>query len=139
MSLTWIGIIILLIIVEIMTVNLTTIWYIASALVALVLSFFIDSFVIEFGVFVILGTILLFTTRPLLIKYLKPSDEKTNFDRIVGMNGIVTEKILKSRSGAVKVDGKVWTAIADSKIEVDSIVEIIEIIGNKVKVEVKEN
>lgn len=61
--------------------------------------------------------------------------DKTNIDRILDMNGIVTEKITKNRSGVVKIDGKYWTAVADTEIEVDSIVKVLEINSVKLKVE----
>lgn len=131
----WIIIIILLTIVEAMTVDLVTIWYIASAIVALILSFFVDNFLIQFGIFALVGTILLITTRQTLKRLLKQKNEKTNLDRIIGMDGIVIEEISKNQNGAVKVDGKVWTAYADKKIKVDSTVKVLEINGAKVKVE----
>jgi membrane protein implicated in regulation of membrane protease activity len=52
------------------------------------------------------------------------------------MQGIVTEEIRKNEVGEVKVDGKKWSAIADNKIEVGSIVKILKINGVKLKVEV---
>ena len=130
----WLIVIIVLTIIECMTVNLVTIWYIASALVSLILSLFIDSFLIQFGVFAILGTVFLLTTRKALTKLIKDKNEKTNLDRVIGMKGIVTEEIKKNVNGEVKVDGKRWTAYADKKIKVDSIVQILEINGVKLKV-----
>lgn len=135
MLLFWLFMIIILVIIEVMTVNLVTIWYVASAIVALILSFFIDSFTIQFAVFAILGTILLATTKKTLDKYFNDKKVKTNLDRIIGMNGIVIEEISKNKNGAVKVDGKVWTAYADTNIPVDSIVKILEINSTKIKVE----
>lgn len=131
----WLGLVVTLTLIEVLTTNLVTIWYIASALVSLILSFFIDSYLIEFAVFVILGTVLLFTTRDYLVKLIVKKKEKTNLDRVVGMTGVVTEEITKKKSGEVKVDGKRWTAIADKKIKVDSAVKVLEIDGVKLKVE----
>ena len=51
------------------------------------------------------------------------------------MNGIVVEEINRNNNGAVKVDGKVWTAYADKKIKVDSTVKVLEINSSKIKVE----
>ena len=130
----WLIVIIVLTIIECMTVNLVTIWYVASALVSLILSLFIDSFLIQFGVFAILGTIFLLTTRKALNRLIKNKNEKTNLDRVIGMKGIVTEEIKKNDNGEVKVDGKRWTAYADKRIKVDSIVQILEINGVKLKV-----
>ena len=134
MSYLWVLIIILLALAEVTTVNLTTIWFVASGLVSLILSFFIDNFLIQLGVFVILGIILLITTKSKLQALVNERREKTNLDRIVGMQGYVVEKITKRKNGAVKVDGKVWTAFAVQTIPKDSDVEILAIEGVKVKV-----
>ena len=131
----WLGLVVTLTLIEVLTTNLVTIWYIVSALVSLILSLFIDSYLIQFAVFVILGTVLLFTTRDYLVKLIVKKKEKTNLDRVIGMTGVVTEEITKKKSGEVKVDGKRWTAIADKKIKVDSTVKVLEIDGVKLKVE----
>ncbi len=131
----WLIIIVILTFLEMITVGLTTIWFVFSGIVALVISFFTDNYLIQFGVFVILGVILLVTTRPLLQKLLKQKNEATNADRIIGMEGIVTEKITKNTPGEVKVDGKRWTAVADKVIKENSVVEVLEINGVKLKVE----
>lgn len=135
MSYMWLIVILLLIIIEAMSINLTTIWFVFSGLVALLLSFFIDSLIIQFSVFVILGLILLIITRPILTKMFKQNKISTNLDRVIGMTGIVTEPIKKNETGEVKVDGKRWTAYADKGIKEGSIVKILKIDGVKVKVE----
>ena len=131
----WLGLVVTLTLIEVLTTNLVTIWYIASALVSLILSLFIDSYLTQFAVFVILGTVLLFTTRDYLVKLIVKKKEKTNLDRVIGMTGVVTEEITKKKSGEVKVDGKRWTAISNKKIKVDSSVKVLEIDGVKLKVE----
>ena len=136
MEFGWLIVILICIFFEIATVNLVSIWFIASGIVTLILSYFVDSFVIQMAVFVLLGTFLLFTTRRPLQKLVdNVKKEKTNIDRIIGMNGIVTEEISKNKSGAVKVDGKVWTAISNENIAVDSIVKVLSIESTKLKVE----
>lgn len=135
MELGWLIVIIICSVIEVTTVNLVSIWFIASALVALIASIFIESFIIQMAIFVLLGTLLLFTTKKPLQKMVNKYKEKTNIDRIYDMNGIVTEKISKNKSGVVKIDGKYWTAYSDEEIEVDSIVKILEI--NSVKLKVK--
>ena len=93
MAYFWLCVVILLSIVEAVTVDVVTIWYVVSGIATIILSFFTDNFFIQMALFTILGTILLVTTRPILKKALKSKDVKTNFDRIIGMEGIVTEKI----------------------------------------------
>ena len=131
----WLFIIIILIFLEAITVNLVTIWYIASAIVSLILSLFIPSFFIQFLVFVVLGTILLVTTRKQLVKLIGKKNERTNLDRVIGMTGVVIDEISKNKPGSVKVDGKEWTAIADKKISASSAVKVLSINGVKLKVE----
>ena len=131
----WLIIILFLGFIEAIKVNLVTIWFVISGIVSLILSFFINDFIIQFSVFVILGILLLITTRSWLNKVFKINKYKTNLDRVIGMQGIVTEKITKNSPGEVKVDGKRWMAVSDKTINVDNDVKILEIDGVKLKVE----
>lgn len=131
----WLIIIIVLSLIEICTVNLVTIWFIASALAALITSFFIKSFFIQFAIFVILGLILLVTTRQLLVKLIKPKKNATNLDRVIGMIGVVTEEIEPNKIGEVSVDGKKWSAISKEKVKNGENVKICAIEGVKLIVE----
>ena len=130
----WLTIVVLLTIVEAMTVNLTTIWFVVSGLIAIGLSFVTDIFLIQFGVFVCLGIGLLIVTKPFVKKFLDSRDAKTNFDRIIGMNGIVVKDISDVNNGEVKVDGKIWTAYSDDSLKVNDKVKVLEISGSKIKV-----
>lgn len=131
----WVSIIILLTIIEVCSVNLTTVWFVASALVSLIVSFFSDNIVIQIGIFAIIGVILLITTKPLLKRFIKVEQVKTNLDRVIGMKGVVTEKILPLNLGEVKVDGKKWTALSDEELDEGEVVKILNIDGVKLKVE----
>lgn len=131
----WLILVIILALIELLTINLTTIWFVISGIVALIISIFIDNYTLQFSIFVIGGVILLITTKPVLAKMFKEHREKTNIDRIIGMTGIVTEKITKDRDGAVKIDGKEWTAFADKQIKKGEKVKVLEIKGVKIKVE----
>lgn len=124
----WLMIIFILTVLEVSTVSLVSIWFIASAIISLFISFFIDSFYIQFAIFAILGLILMLTTRSIVNKWIKPKHVKTNLDRVIGMEAIVTETINKNDIGEVKVDGKRWSAVSKSEIEKGTsvIVEAIE-------------
>lgn len=134
----WLGIIILLTIVELLTVQLTTIYFVLSGIVALFLSFQIKSFPIQFAVFILLGIILLVTTRSLLQKLLKRSTLDQQKEKIVGMEGIVIDLIKRNKLGAVKVDGKIWVASASKKIPVGSRVSIESVDGTTLRVNIQE-
>ena len=135
----WLIIIFILIVAEVSTVNLVSVWFIASGLVSLILSFFIDNFFIQFAVFVLLGILLLLTTRKFLMKLMKARDDtKTNLDRILDSVAVVTEPILKNEVGEVKVEGKRWSAISKEELEIGDVVIIEKIDGVKLIVRKKE-
>ena len=130
----WLLIAVILAIIEMSTINLVSIWYIISSIIAMLISLFTDNIIIQIYIFVLGGTILLILTKN-AVKKILPEKTKTNIDRIIGMEGIITEKITKKTSGVVKVDGKYWTAIADETIEENTSVKILEINSTKLKVE----
>ena len=130
----WLLLVIVLSIVEIITVNLVSIWFVISGIVAMIASLFTDNLVIQISIFVILGLIFMILTRK-IVKKIVPEKVKTNIDRIIGMQGIVITKIGKNKPGEVKVDGKIWTATSDETINQDEIVKILEINSTKLKVE----
>lgn len=130
----WLVVIIGLTFLEAATVNLVSIWFIASGLISLIITFFYDNALLEMAIFVIIGLILMLTTKPILEKLLKTKPVRTNIDRVIGMTGICTEAIKKNTIGEVKVDGKRWSAISNEKINVDDEVYIEAIDGVKLKV-----
>ena len=133
----WLTIVIFLTIVEISTVNLVSIWFVISGIFSMLLALVIDSFTIQLTVFVVLGIMLLISTKS-VIKKMQPKKEKTNLDRIIGTNAVVTQTINKNSPGEGKVEGVLWTATADELIEKGSIVKILEINSTKLRVEKEE-
>lgn len=133
--LIWLVIVILLGLVEAATVNLVSIWFIASGIITLFLSLFVSSFVMQFAVFVILGIVFLIATRKKLLDYQTEEDTKLNLERVIGMEGIVTQKITKNEIGEVKVDGKLWSAVSNTSIKENEPVLIKGIDGVKLVVE----
>ncbi len=130
----WLIVVILLVVIEAMTVNLVTIWFIISGIITMFLSFFLNDLISQFAVFVLLGILLMLLTKPAIEEMKKNKEEKLNLERIIGMEGVVIKEIKKNVVGEVKVDGKVWSAIADKKITVDSDVIVEEIRGAKLLV-----
>lgn len=130
----WLMIIIALSVIEAATINLVSIWFIISAFISLITSFFNIPFLWQFGIFVLFGLFLMITTKPILKNWIKPREIKTNFDRVIGMTGVVTEEISKNIIGEVKVDGKKWSAMSTKKILVGEEVIIDSIDGVKLKV-----
>lgn len=122
-------------VVEIMTVGFLIFWLAIGALVAMVVSLFIDNLLIQTTVFVISSAILIFATKPFVKKFAHNENAvKTNVYSIIGKTGLVTETIDSVHStGQIKVDGETWSALGanDSIIEKGTEVEVIEITGVK--------
>ena len=131
---SWLIIVIGLAILEMATTSLVSIWFVLSGLLAMIASLFIKSVLIQVAIFVVFGLIFMILTKK-ITKKIVPEKQKTNLDRIIGMTGIVTEKITKNHPGEVKVDGKKWTAVSDKPIEIGSSVKILEINSTKLTVE----
>ena len=128
----WLGIIVILSIIEAVTVELVSVWFIASAIVSLILQVLGLDFKLCFIIFVLLGIVLMITTRKYLLKLLQVKKTSTNIDRIIGMKALVTKDI--KDVGEVKVDGKIWTAVSDDALSAGDYAKILEINSTKLKV-----
>ena len=131
---TWLSIVVALAILEIATVNLVSIWFVVSGVLAMITSLFTDNIIIQASIFIIFGIIFMLLTKK-IVKKIIPNKEKTNLDRIIGMTGIVISKITKNKPGEVKVDGKHWSATSKVPLEKGEVVKILKM--NGVKLEVK--
>ena len=131
----WLVLVIVLSFVEIATVSLVSIWFVASGIVAMILSFFIEDTAIITTIFILLGIFLLVISRPIVNKLRSKHNEKTNLDRIIGETAIVTEDIKKNVVGEVKVDGKRWSAVSKEKCLKGDTVKVLKIDGVKLIVE----
>lgn len=140
MSLTivWFILFALFLVIEIMTVNLVTIWFAVGALVSLFVSFFIDSLTAQIIIFIVVSVVAVIAMKPLLKKFKGFNITPTNSDRVIGKVGEVTKKIEKNNYGEVKVFGNTWTAYCDDEIDVGEKVKVLSIEGVKLIVEKEE-
>ena len=135
----WIGIAVLMGIIEASTVQMVSIWFVLGSLAASVSCIFTDNIYIQISVFLIVSFASLIATRPFVKKLTKFNKIKTNLDSTVGKTAVVTSDIDNRKSqGAVSVGGKIWTArSADGKlIPKDSNVMVVSIEGVKLIVEI---
>lgn len=139
MGVYWMIAFLVLIFIEIITVNLVTIWFAIGAIAGFITAYFTDSIAVQMIVFIVVSIISLVPTRNIVNKLKVKNFEPTNLDRIIGKTGIVTEEISNIKLGEVKVDGKKWSAMSTEKITIGRKVEILSIEGVKLNVkEIKE-
>ena len=132
----WIGIVVLLSIVELITINLTTIWFVISGLIAIIASLYIDNFIIQFCFFAIVGLVLLVLTKPFVKKIMKKRYQALNEKELLNSIGVVIKEIKKNNYGEVLIEGITYLAYAENKIVQDETVKVIEVNPNKIKVEI---
>lgn len=134
----WLGVLILSIIVEAATTSLVSIWFAGGALIAMILSIpSIIPFWVEIIAFVIVSIVLMICFRSLSLKLLKRSTTRSNIDEIIGSKGVIIKKVTPIERGEVKINDIVWTAMSyqeNETIEVDTIVEVCALKGNKLYV-----
>lgn len=124
-------------ILEAITAQLVSIWFVIGSVGALIAAVCNAPIWMQIVVFIAISVLALLLTKPLVKKYIKPKMQKTNADRCIGSEGIVLEEINNlSATGQVKVNGNVWTARASSGeiIPVNTVVIIDKIEGVKLLV-----
>ncbi|SHK55847.1 Membrane protein implicated in regulation of membrane protease activity [Caminicella sporogenes DSM 14501] len=129
----WIIVAVIFGIIEALTLGLTTIWFAAGALVAMISALINLPFIVQILIFLISAGVFLYYTRPIAKEYLKIGATKTNVNSIIGKTGIVTKKILPYNTGQVKVSGQIWTAksIDDKEIDENLEIEVVRVEGVK--------
>lgn len=137
MTFFWLVAFIVLILIEICTINLVTIWFAIGSVASFFVSMFSDNIIIQTAIFIIVSILSLIVTKP-FTKKIKVANIKTNLDRVIGMEAVVIRDISKFKIGEVKVDGKRWSAKSDEDISTGEIVEIEKIEGVKLIVKKKE-
>lgn len=132
MNVVWFFLFLLLLILEIATVNLVSIWFAIGALFSFATSFFTDSILVQVIVFILASGCSLIITKPILKKMRKREIHFTNADRIIGKKGLVLRRIEKYHPGEVSTLGSIWTAVSDEKIEKGEEVVVERIDGVKI-------
>lgn len=137
MIVLWFVVIILAAVIEMNTMDLSSIWFSAGALFAFIFSLIDANWIVQIIVFLVVSVSLLILVRPVVKKYLKTNVISTNSDRLVGKVAVCTKEIHIGERGEVKIDGKYWLAITtgDTNIEVDDRVEVLAIEGVKLIVD----
>lgn len=138
-AMVWLAVMIVLIVLEIVTVGLTTIWFAGGALVAMFVSAFGGGSILQIVAFLAVSFILLIFTRPFVLKYIKTKYTKTNYEGIIGKVVRITQDVDNiNGTGCAVVNGQEWTVRAaedDKKFQTGSLVKVVNISGVKLIVE----
>lgn len=131
----WLAVMVLAIIVEAISLGLTSLWFAVGALAAWLVSLAVGSFAVQLTVFLIVSLALLIGIRPFAVKGLKIGRVRTNADALVGTEGFVLKAIEPlSAAGQVKVGAQIWTAVSEESLSEGEKVQVLDIQGVKLVV-----
>lgn len=137
----WLVVLIAFVVIELITVGLTSIWFAAGALVALLVAALGANIGIQLLVFFAVSLLLLYATKSWARKYINGRVQKTNSDRLVGETIKIAERVSNiDQTGMAVVLGQEWTVRAvDDKaiIEAGEFAKVVSISGVKLLVERK--
>ena len=97
--------------IEILTLGLTSIWFAGGAVVAAIAALFGVPFLVQMLLFIVVTCLLFALTRRVAKRYLNNRVQKTNTDALIGQTALVKETINNMESkGYVQLNGQDWTA-----------------------------
>ena len=139
MTVFWLVVLVVLVIIELLTMGLTTVWFAGGALIATIVSLFHAPLALQVILFLLVSAILLFFTRPLAVKYFNKDRVRTNAESLVGRQAIVISEIDNLQGiGQVNVGGMEWSArtrMDGVKLPVGTVTTVLAINGVKLVVE----
>lgn len=138
MTTLWLVALVVFAVAEAVTVNLVSIWFAGGALVALIAAALDAPIWLQVLLFLVVSGILLALVAPWARKASRVNPVATNADRHIGRQALVTEEINNlQESGAIRLDGVIWTARSESGevIPEGSTITVKRIAGAKAYVE----
>ena len=105
----WVIVAAVALIVEIITLGLSSIWFTGGGIVAAVIAFMGGPVWLQIVAFIVVSTVMLLLMRPLAKKHLAIGQEKTNTDSLIGR----TEKVIttvdnNAGTGMLKLGDVEW-------------------------------
>lgn len=111
----WLVVMLLLIVAEVFTYELVSVWFAFGALVATIPAGLHAPVWVQLLIFLLASVASLLALRPILKKKVVPKKSPTNADRLLGQTGIVKEAIDNElATGRVHIGGLDWTARSET-------------------------
>ena len=140
MVIFWLVVLIVSIGVEVATLGLTSIWFAGGAVVAVIVAAFHGPVWLQILLFFAVSLLLLFFTRPVAVRYFNKDRVRTNVERMIGRQGIVTSVFDNLQCiGQVTVGCQEWSASTEADgmdLQPGTVVDIVAVSGVKLIVKV---
>ena len=135
----WLAVIVVTIVIEIITVGLTSIWLTGGGLAALVVCLLGGHWGLQLAVFFIVTFVLIYFPRPWALKYIESRKTATNYEEVIGKTVRIIEAVDNVReTGKAIYNGMEWTARAEEDAEtfsVDEQARVVKVQGVKLILE----
>lgn len=135
----WLAVIVVTIVIEIITVGLTSIWLTGGGLAALGVCLLGGHWGLQLAVFFIVTFVLIYFTRPWALKYIESRKTATNYEEVIGKTVRIIEAVDNVReTGKAIYNGMEWTARAEEDAEtfsVDEQARVVKVQGVKLILE----
>ena len=116
MAIIWLIALIVLVIIEIISQGLTTIWFAGGSLVALISTFCGANLFVQIAIFLVVSIILLIFTRPIAMLHFNKKVVPTNVETLPGEVCVITEAVDNiGAKGKAELNGMEWTVRSASE------------------------
>ena len=129
----WLGLVVVTIIIEFLTLELVSIWVSLGSLVGLILELCGVPLEWQIVVAVVVTIVCILGLRRFCVKFLLKSKEKTNMDIYIGAKEKLVTKIDGGGLGSICINGVTWSTKSENgeSIKEGSLVEILRLEGNR--------
>ena len=136
----WLIIAVIMLVIEIVTTGLATLWFAIGAVVAMIMDLcgasVASQFIAMAAISAVCFVVCMIWVRPKLESLRKKNVQKTNADRLIGREGVVIVPLNATEGkGQVKVDGQIWSAKSGEDYTEGTKVTVKAIEGVKLVVE----
>lgn len=139
---TWLCLAVVTLVIELVTVGLTSIWLTGGSLCSLVACALHAPVWVQIVIFFAVTFVLLYFTRPWAIKFLNNKRTRTNYEETIGREVRVIERVSNhADTGRVNYNGMEWTARSlneDDIFEEGDLAIVSNVVGVKLIITRKE-
>ena len=135
----WLIIAVIMLVIEIATTGLATLWFAVGAIVAMIMDLcgasVVSQIIVMALVSIVCFTLCMIWIKPKLESLRRKNVQKTNADRLIGREGVVIVPFDSvNGKGQVKVDGQIWSAKAEEDFSEGTKITVKAIEGVKLVV-----
>lgn len=130
----WLAVVAICLIVEFITFDLVSVWFILGGIVSMILVALGVELLWQLVAFIVISLLCLIFCRKPIMKLLGKNKSSTNADANIGKEFTLLTPISFGNPGTIKINDVIWNVIGekdDTEISAGVKVEIVEIKGNK--------